>query len=136
LARPEERPAEPAPAIDQSSRSDRPAASAAPSSGRRTLGYAVLAIGGAAVITGGVFGLLAIGSKSSLDDACKDKACPPEQDRKISSLKTQSTLSTIFVAAGGAVAAGGLVLVLTAPNAPATTALHVGPGSIALERRF
>ena len=70
----------------------------------------LLAVGGAGLIVGGVFGGLALGKKSSLDSACHPKsACPASSQGDIDGLNTDATVATIGFAAGGvALVAGGI----------------------------
>jgi hypothetical protein len=101
------------------------------------LGYVALGIGGAGVVVGSIFGGLALGKKSSLDDACKVKSnCPANAQDDIDALHTDATVSTVgFVVGGVGLAAGLIVLLTTSSSAPhATTgfAVHpvVTPGSV------
>ncbi len=68
-------------------------ASSAPS---RVPAYVFLGIGAAGVVVGSVFGVLALGAKSSLDSECNSaKVCAPSAQGDINSLHTDSLVSTV-----------------------------------------
>ena len=78
-----------------------------------------MAAGGAALVGGGLFGLLA---RSTYDDAvaneCRGnvKTCNPHGLARIDTANSQATLSTVLVVAGGALAAAGVLLFVLAPR--------------------
>jgi len=117
-----------------------PADSGRAGSAQRTAGYALLVGGGAAVVFGGVTGVLAYGKWGDLKDAgCDDGRCPDDGDPSsgdIDSYNRLRTLSTLGFVAGGALAAGGAVLLFTAPSQKSGLSLRVGPGSAALTGKF
>jgi hypothetical protein len=82
---------------------------------RRLLGWVVLGVGGAGIVTGAVTGGLAISSRSSMK-GCSGTSCPESERGNVNGYNRLRTISTIGFYAGGALAAGGLVLVLTAPK--------------------
>jgi hypothetical protein len=116
--------------------------------GSNTLGFVLLGVGGVGVVVGSVFGALALGKKTSLDNACgPDKSqCPPSAQGDIDSLKNSATGSTVGFAVGGAALAGGLIVLLTSKSssstgsttAPARASLepYVGAGSVGLTGAF
>ncbi len=86
---------------------------------------------------GAVTGILAIGKHSTLSTECTNGTCGPSAQNDLDSYHSMGTISTIGFIAGGVLAAGGLVLFLTAPHAASsapTTGLRltpfVGPGSV------
>jgi hypothetical protein len=99
----------------------------------------LLAVGGAGLIVGGVFGGLALGKKSSLDSACQPKsACPASSQGDIDALNTDATIATVGFAVGGAaVVAGGIWFFAggrskpkpAAPSARLVVHPYIGPGS-------
>jgi hypothetical protein len=106
---------------------------------QRTLGWVAVTVGGAGLIFGGVTGGLAIGKKSSLDDAgCQGDACPTSQQGKVDSYNTLRTLSSVGFIAGGVVAAAGVVLVLTAPShePSPSAALWLSPSQAGIRGSF
>jgi len=117
-------------------------------SSQKTVGYVLLGVGGAGVVVGSVFGAIAMGKKTSLDDACKagKDHCPPTTQSDIDSMKTSATVSTVGFAVGGVGVVSGLIVLLTAK--PATTGETdkaplrasvtplIGPGSIGLSGSF
>jgi hypothetical protein len=101
-----------------------PAPAAAPSAphgssgGNKTLAYVAFAVGGAALVTGGITGALAISKRSALDDnpACTDGKCSSSIRGEIDSFRTMRTVSTIGFVAGAVCAGAGVVLWLTSSS--------------------
>ncbi len=87
---------------------------------QRTTGFVMLGVGAAGLLVGSITGGLALGKHSDITKTCLDGHCPAEQradlEPKIASYDTMGTLSTIGFIAGGALAATGAVLILTAPK--------------------
>ncbi|WP_394847936.1 hypothetical protein LZC95_10785 [Pendulispora brunnea] len=106
------------------------------SSGMRTAAYVVGGVGAAALVAGGVFGVLALSSRNELNDAvrekCGDRPCDPglrgELDPIESRANTQATLSTVFIGAGAAAVVTGVVLWVVAPKRAKETAWSIGTG--------
>jgi len=112
----------------------------------RTAGYVTGAVGLAALTAGAVFGGLALGSRSDLADAVNgDPACTgtypsaqcsgaarqrldPIEDRA----SMQATLATAGFVAGGALAIGGLLMIVLAPSSAAAPRAE-GVGGVRLE---
>lgn len=100
-------------------------------SGQRTIGLAVGGVGIAGVAFGAVFGMMALGDKASIKNACGGSypagcsASVGSQDQANSSLESKALLSTIGFAAGGALVVGGAALYLTAPRAKATSSARL-----------
>ena len=98
--------------------------SQSPPSYRRPLGFVVGGIGIAAIGVGAVTGILAIGTKSDLETECPDPlACTPAGRDLASKGAALTTTSTVAFAMGLVGLGGGLVLVLTSPDSPKSTAL-------------
>lgn len=100
---------------------------------RRTVGIGLELGGGAALATGLVFGALALGGWSSVDDRCPDGRCPDRatRDAEQSSrdrASTFATVSTVTTILGAAALAGGIVLHLTSRK----SAIALGPGGLTL----
>jgi hypothetical protein len=74
----------------------------------RTLPIVLLAVGGAGLVVGSGFGVLALGTKSSLDGACTNKVCPSSSQSNINSLSTQAWVSNIGFGVGIVSAALGV----------------------------
>lgn len=74
----------------------------------RTLPIVLLAVGGAGLVVGTGFGVLALGTKSSLDSACSNKTCPSSSQSNINSLSTQAWVSNIGFGVGIVAAALGV----------------------------
>lgn len=83
------------------------------SSGLRTLGWGLTAGGTAALVAGAVFAGVTLSTKSDLDGACTDKACPPSARDDYDSARSTATVSGIALGVGVvAVAAGVYFLVV------------------------
>jgi len=125
-----------------------PAASGAPAThgspqARKTLAYVAFAAGGAALVTGGVTGALAIGKRSDLDDnpACKDGKCSSSIRSEIDSFRTMRTVSTVGFVAGGVLAGAGFVLWLTSGSEheardSAQLGLRFAPNAVSMTGSF
>jgi hypothetical protein len=111
-----------------------------PGSTQRLLGWIAVGVGGAGLAVGGVFGSMAMGTQSDLDDSgdCADQKCGPDQQDKVDTLATQRTISTVGFIAGGVLAATGIVLVVTAPKGDKRpqASLRLSPGGVTFERAF
>jgi hypothetical protein len=89
-------------------------ASASPGNSGRILSYGALGLGGVGLVVGTVFGVVALGNKSTLDKACTDKVCPVSSQSNINALGTDATVSTVGFAVGiVGVAVGVVLLVVT-----------------------
>jgi hypothetical protein len=97
------------------------ARAAASGDGRRTLGFVVLGAGGVGLVLGAVTGGLAMSTRSSTE-GCQDTSCPTSQTDKVEKYNQLRTISSVSFIAGGALAATGLVFVLTAPSSSSKTA--------------
>jgi hypothetical protein len=89
--------------------------------GRRTIGFVVLGAGGVGLVLGAVTGGLAMSTRSSTE-GCQDTSCPTSQTDKVEKYNQLRTISSVSFIAGGALAATGLVFVLTAPSSSSKTA--------------
>jgi hypothetical protein len=108
---------------------------------RRTLAWAALGSGGAALALGAVTGVLAMSKRSELDknpSCADDHVCPRQLSSSVDGLNTLRTVSTVGFIAGGVLAGAGVVLLLTAPKATEAprAALFVSPTSLGLAGQF
>ncbi|AKU95232.1 hypothetical protein AKJ09_01896 [Labilithrix luteola] len=142
--------------VDESAKADmaKPPADYAPaetttSDGKpqRILGLVAIGAGVVGLGVGGYFGLRTNSKWSEAQEHCKGVDCDATGVDLAQVAKNDGTISTIAFIAGGALAVGGLVLVLTAPNksssstgaSTANTAsvnVGVGPGSVLVGGRF
>jgi hypothetical protein len=111
---------------------------------RRALAYVALGVGGAGLVAGGITGALVLRQKKELDESenCRDGKCLRSEGDKVDAFRRLRTISTVGFIAGGALAATGVVLLLTsgAPAEPerdqATLKLTLSPSSVALSGTF
>ncbi len=82
----------------------------------RRIGWAAIGAGAAGVTLGSVFGLLAIGNKSSLRSACNGSRCPPTQQDNIDGLHVNGVASNLSFLIGGLGLATGGVLLIAFPD--------------------
>lgn len=68
----------------------------------RTAAYVAWTAGGAGVIAGSIFGLLALEGKNELDRQCTNNLCPSSSQDRLDSARLASTLATVSFALGGA----------------------------------
>ena len=97
-----------------------------------TPAYVVGGIGVAGIVVGSIFGILAIGNKSSLNGECDAaKHCTAGSQSDIDSFTRNSTISTVGFSVGLVGLAAGTILFLTerpkTEPTPAPTALRVTP---------
>ncbi len=101
---------------------DEAPATSSPGSTQRILGFTAMGAGVVGIGVGIGLGLAAGSKHSDLLSNCTNTVCPPDQQSNLDSFHSLTTGSTIAYVVGGVFAAGGLVLVLTAPKSkPATT---------------
>jgi hypothetical protein len=93
---------------------------------QKTIGVVALGVGAAGLLVGGITGGLAVSKHGEIAKSCRDGHCPKGSeatyDPEIDSYTTMGTISTIGFLAGGALAATGVVLMLTAPKEKSTQA--------------
>lgn len=104
---------------------------------QRTLGIVAGGVGIAGIGVGAVFGLLSISKKNEADGQCRGpelELCTQQGVDDASTGRTFGNVSTIAFIAGTALAAGGVVLYFTAPDAttPVAIAPTFGPNAAAL----
>jgi hypothetical protein len=111
---------------------------------KRVWTWVALGVGAAAGIGAGITGGLASNKKSTLDDNCPDKQCPPSQQKNLDSMKTLATVTDVLIGVAAAGVAAGIVLFIVEPGlgdeeaaAVAVTPV-VGPegGGLAVAGRF
>lgn len=113
-----------------------------PSNKTRTIGFVGLGIGGAALVTGGILGGLAISKQSDGASYCNGQnACTqPGYDLR-STAYLFGNASTALIAVGGALAATGVILVVVGgknkeDKETAETSILVGPTQIGVVGRW
>ena len=114
---------------------------APPPAGRpwqRGAGIGAMAVGGASLVVGVVAGVLVIGKKSSLSDACPGGVCASSKQGDLDSFRALRTVSTVGFVAGLALEAVGAALFFTAPGGAERASLSpfVGPDRLGVAGRF
>jgi hypothetical protein len=103
-------------------------ASEHPSFGRssaiRLVGWSALGAGFAGVTLGAIFGVLAVSKKSSLEDACHERACPATAEYDIDALHFDAVAANISLAIGVLGVGAGAVLLLVFPDERASADSH------------
>jgi tetratricopeptide (TPR) repeat protein len=92
-----------------------------PRNTRKLLGIGLTAVGGATLVTGGVFGVMARSKWNEAKDACGGATCDSQMALDAANAlsdqaRSKATLSTIFVISGALVAGAGIALWVTAPT--------------------
>jgi hypothetical protein len=94
---------------------------------QRTVGWVLLGAGGAAIVTGGVFALLARSDNSDAEAECRpdrQNLCNQAGVDLADSASTKATLAGVSAGVGLAAAGAGITLLLTAPSsAPSSSEL-------------
>jgi hypothetical protein len=85
----------------------------------------VLGAGAVGLAVGSVFGILALGTKSTLDGACVNKSCPASSQSDINSLGTNATISTIGFGVGIVGVAVGTILFVTSSGSSNSTSASI-----------
>jgi hypothetical protein len=108
------------------------------SSTQRTLGWVGIGAGGVGIALGSVMGGFALGKHSAIErsGACNDGHCSADQRSEIDRLNSFRLVSTVGFIAGGALAATGVVLLLTAPSNEHRLAATVSHDRLSLTGRF
>jgi hypothetical protein len=106
-----------------------------PKSSRKTIGFAMLGVGGALAITGTVFGVIARSRYNDAQDICGGDIDVCNVDRleeaqdKVDTARSAGNIATITLIAGGAALVTGVVLIVTAPKASRSVAISPMVGS-------
>ncbi|MEM6955722.1 MAG: tetratricopeptide repeat protein [Myxococcota bacterium] len=103
----------------------------------RPVGFTLLAVGGAAAIAGVATGVMALGERSDLEDACPDNRCSESSRGDVDRLRRLGRATDVLLFAGGAIAVAGLVLTLVGGGEDEAGAiLEPALGGLRLRGRF
>lgn len=112
---------------------------------QKPVGIVAMGVGGVGLIVGSIFGAMALGANSDANDGpcnADTNECNAEGLGLRDDAVGSATVSTIAFVAGGLLAAGGVVLFVTAPDgdrAPSDAGLHrvrMTAGGLSAEGRF
>jgi hypothetical protein len=98
-----------------------------PSGGGNGVAIGSLVVGGAGLALGSVLGVMALGTKSTLDSHCVNKVCPSSQQGNINSLGTQATISTIGFGVGIVGVTVGVILLAVSHGGGAASTGSAAP---------
>lgn len=99
---------------------------------RRTIGWILTGVGGAALVGGGVTFLVRQSAESDLDAKCPSHAgCDPSLKDTVDRGRTMSTLTSILLPVGVVAAGVGVTLILTGKK-PSSNSAYVTPSSLTL----
>jgi hypothetical protein len=93
-----------------------------PASSTPWLTYGAFGVGALGLGIGTVFGIVAMGKKSTIDERCEDTRCDRVGKAAADSAQQAALISTIGLAVGGAAVVTGAVLLLTRPSSTARSA--------------
>jgi hypothetical protein len=104
-----------------------PAPDSADGSGLTVAGAVLVAVGGAALVVGGITGGMTLSRAGDIEDTCGGDVCPTTEEPTVDDAKTLGNVSTAMLIVGGVVAATGVVLLVVAPGDEAEAATAKGP---------
>jgi len=106
-------------------------------SGAKIAGWTLVGVGGAAIASSVVMGLVAKGNYDGASGNCGPSSCNAAGKATIDSARSLASGATVVFVAGAVAAAAGVVVVIVAPTrSRPEVALRVGPGSLGLEGSF
>lgn len=117
--KPEANPAPAAPGSPQPTTQETPRGEAYAPPPSRVPAYVALGVGVVGVGVGAAFGVLAMGKKSDLDDACSGGVCPASARDTLDSGETFGTVSTVGFIVGAVGLVAGTYLLLSTPSSSA-----------------
>jgi hypothetical protein len=82
-----------------------------------SIGYAVLGVGTAGLVVGGIAGGMFLAKRSELAKDCPDAHCAPGFEQDVTRYHQLGTVSTVGLVVGAAGLATGAILLLSAPRA-------------------
>jgi hypothetical protein len=85
---------------------------------------AMMSVGGAALIAGGIFGVVSLSKTHSLEDRCPNDVCAPNVYGDVSSARGYVRATDFLLIGGGVVAAAGVGWLLFSPSTSVPAATH------------
>lgn len=90
---------------------------------QRAVGWGAIGVGAAGLVAGGVMGGLALSQRDELSAGpCRGTVCPARIQPQVDEYNTLRRASGVAFIAGGAIAAAGVILLVTAPSTSAKKA--------------
>lgn len=83
---------------------------------QRVVSYVAVGVGGAALLTGGVFATVAAGDEGRLLRDCPMSRCPPSLRSNVETYESKRTVATVGLWSGAALVTAGVVLYFTLPK--------------------
>jgi hypothetical protein len=105
----------------------------------RTGAYVALGVGAAGVAVGTIFGVLALGDRHTLDNACPSQTCGPESQSDIDAMHSHAVISNLGWGVGLAGVGTGVVLWLVSRDEGThQAAIHpwIGAGAAGIRGTF
>ncbi len=102
-------------------------------SGRRVAAYVATGVGGAALLTGAMFGWVAIRDRDRLASECPNRRCPARLASRVDTYESEKRAATIGIVSGLGFGAVGLLLYIGASTEPPASSVSVGLSGHGLE---
>jgi hypothetical protein len=104
----------------------------------RTAGWITVGVGAASVLTGAIFGGVAVGENSSLNGVCTGNVCPASSSNDVNTYVRNREISTVGLWFGGGLLAVGGALLVLAPKTVSGGAVSawIGPRGAGVEWRY
>lgn len=83
---------------------------------QRVVSFVAVGVGGAALLTGGVFATLAAGDEGRLLRDCPMSRCPQSLRSSVETYESKKTVATVALWSGAALVTGGVLLYFTLPK--------------------
>jgi hypothetical protein len=107
---------------------------------QKKAGAALMVLGAAGVVVGGVFVVVAYQNYSALNGACPGHVCAPVEASRVTNYRAYSTGAVVSFIGAGALLTSGIVVYATTPSAKAQTGIfikpRVGAGYLGVEGGF
>jgi hypothetical protein len=79
---------------------------------------ALIGVGGAALVAGGILGVVSLGKTRSIEDRCPNDACSASAYRDVESARTYVRMTDFLLLGGGVITAAGIGWLVLSPSSP------------------